>query len=81
MSKVTRIGTVGEFLDNDTGLGVHCLDCQRYVEIDLQPVANKHGRDYRITGADTPFRRSLRCSVCGGRKIQMTVIANHRPNF
>jgi hypothetical protein len=75
MSKVTRIGTVGEFLDNDTGLGIHCLDCHRYAEVDLEPVAEKHGRDYLIVGADTPFRRSLKCSACGGRKIQMTVIA------
>lgn len=75
MSSVSRIGTVGEFLDDGTGLGIHCLDCHRYAEVDLEPVAEKHGRDYLIVGVDTPFRRSLRCSACGGRKIQMTVIA------
>lgn len=75
MGKVIRIGTVGEFLDDGTGLSIHCLDCHRHVEIDLQPVSERFGRDYRIVGPDTPFRRSLRCSVCGSRNMQMTVIA------
>ncbi|MBN9025406.1 MAG: hypothetical protein J0H20_07295 [Rhizobiales bacterium] len=70
-----RIATVGEFLDDGTGLGIHCLGCQRYIELDLAPVAEKFGRDFLIIGADTPFRRSLRCSVCGGRNMQMTIIA------
>lgn len=75
MSRVTRIATVGEFLESGTGLGIHCLDCPRYVEMDLQPVAERFGADYLIVGVDTPFRRSLKCSACGSRKMQMTVIA------
>lgn len=70
-----RTATVGEFLDDGVGVGIHCLDCQRYAEADLQQVAEKRGRDLMIIGADTPFRRSLRCSVCGSRKMQITVIA------
>lgn len=70
-----RIATVGEFLDDGTGLGVHCLDCRRYAELDLRSVAERFGRDYLIVGVDTPFRRSLKCSACGSRKMQMTVIA------
>ncbi|MBN9025804.1 MAG: hypothetical protein J0H20_09380 [Rhizobiales bacterium] len=70
-----RIATIAEFLDADSGLGVHCNDCGRYVELDLEPVAEKFGRDYLIVGVDTPFRRSLRCSACGSRNMQMTVIA------
>ena len=69
------IATVGEFLDDGTGLGIHCLDCHRYAELDLQPIADKYGRDYRLVGADIPFRRSLKCSACGSRKMQTTVIA------
>lgn len=72
---MARIATVGEFLDDGTGLGIHCLGCHRYVEVDLRPIAEQRGRDYLIVGADTPFRRSLRCSVCGSRTMQMTVIA------
>lgn len=72
---MSRIATVGEFLDSGTALGLHCLDCHRYVVMELQPVVDRFGRDYLIVGADTPFRRSLRCSVCGSRVMQMTVIA------
>jgi hypothetical protein len=72
---MSRIATVGEFLEDGTGLGVHCLDCHRYVLMELQPVAERFGANYLIVGSDTPFRRSLKCSVCGSRKMQMTVIA------
>ncbi|MCX5581506.1 hypothetical protein [Kaistia terrae] len=72
---MSRIATVGEFLNDGMGLGVHCLDCHRYVKLDLQPVAERFGRDYLIVGVDTPFRRSLKCSACGSRKMQMTLIA------
>lgn len=72
---MSKIATVGEFLENGTRLGIHCLECQRYSELDLQPVAARFGPDYLIVGPDTPFRRSLKCSVCGSRKMQMTVIA------
>lgn len=75
MGKVSRIATVGEFLASGTGLGLHCLDCPRYVEVDLRDIERKAGPDALIVGRDTPFRRSLRCSVCGSHNIQMTVIA------
>lgn len=72
---VSKIGTVGEFLESGTGLSVHCLGCRRHVKVDLSPVAEKHGRGYPIVGPDTHFRRSLKCSACGARKIQLTIVA------
>ena len=72
---MSKIGTVGEFLESGTGLSVRCLGCRRHVKVDLRPVAEKHGRGYPIVGPDTHFRRSLKCSACGARKIQLTIVA------
>ncbi|WP_336800298.1 hypothetical protein [Kaistia sp. MMO-174] len=71
-----RIGTVGEFLDSRTGFGAHCLGCRHYVVVDMERLAEQRGRDLQIVGAETPFRRALRCSKCGSRDIQITVIAS-----
>jgi len=35
------ITTVGEFLDDGTGLGIHCLDCHRYAELNLQACGSR----------------------------------------
>lgn len=67
------LDTIGALIDRGYGVTVTCLACQRVAELDLPAIAARHGASLVVVGPDTAFRRSLRCSACGSRRVQLTL--------
>lgn len=69
--------TLGDMIAARVGMGANCLnpDCLHYAELDLPALSARLGGETVTMGADTQFRRSLSCSRCGQRRIQLTIIA------
>ena len=69
MPQSITLRTIGDFLDYEHRLSGFCNGCRRYIELDLEALARRFGRDFDTDG----IRPRLRCSACGSRDCSVVV--------
>lgn len=71
------VTTIGDLLDFDYIVDLHCQDCMYVDRLNLAPLANEFGRDHDLRAGPLSFR----CRFCGSLHPRMLVTHPDIPTF
>jgi len=71
-----HLNTLGALIADDYTMSAHCTaqGCGHGAQLDLHALAEKLGADFVTVGDPNPLLPKLRCSRCGGRQLQLTLV-------
>lgn len=73
--------TIGAWLDQGDRVTAQCGDCGHSVELDLEALATRLGRDFKSVGNPNPLAARLRCAKCRGKAISLSISPGGTPTI
>ncbi len=69
-----RPENLSDFIDSRHAIYVYCRCCPHYTRLDVLALIGAHG-DVTLSNA----KKRLRCSACGGRGVQLSIVFDGYP--
>jgi len=81
MTSFSTTGTIGELIEYQYDLTAHCGNkaCGRHIDIDLEKLADKLGRDHGAMAKD--LLPKMHCSVCKSRFSAISISPKNTGGF